>query len=310
MAIYTCTMNLAIDLVIETQEMLASKVNRTSSSDIQANGKGVNVSFILKQLGIDSTAIGFSGGFTGRYIKEVLDEKGISHRFVEVDGLTRVNVFTKVVNLQQEFKLVNQGPIVSQEAQEELLKQIEQMLAGDYLIVSGSLPQGVGSQVLIRIAQICSERKIRLILDSSDPIVRECLPYAPYLLKPNDEELAAWYQLESMDKDQAIQYAQKLVEGGARHVLMSLGEKGAVFIDSDLQVYECNAPKGEVVNTACSGDTLLATFLAGLLKEKPIPKCLVTSVAAGSSTAFRTGLTDFSDVKELEQQIKIKKQEV
>lgn len=310
MTIYTCTMNLAIDLVIETDEMVPSRVNRTSSSEIQANGKGVNVSFVLKKLGIDSTALGFSAGFTGRYIQEVLEQEGIAHQFVEVAGMTRINVFTQVTGLQQEFKLVNQGPIVSPEAQEKLIAQVELMEAGDFLVLSGSLPQGVDAQIIVEIARICNRRKIHLVLDVSDRIVLDCLQYQPYLLKPNDEELAAWYQLQDMSPATALQYAKKLVEGGARQVLMSRGEQGAVFINQALEIYECSAPKGEVVNTACSGDTLLATFLAGLLRNQPIAECLATSVAAGSSTAFRTGLTDFSDVKELTQHIIVKQKEV
>lgn len=301
--VYTCTMNLAIDLFIETEHMLASKVNRTLSDDVQANGKGVNVSFIMKQLGISTTAIGFAGGFTGKFIADTLVSKDIGAQFVEVDGLTRINVFTKVNADHKEFKLVNRGPLVGTEAQRKLLEQIKSFKERDYLVVSGSLPRGVEPEILTEISKIAQEKGLYLIFDVSHPTVLESLAYRPYLLKPNEEELADWFGKETLSHDGIIDCAKELVKQGAQNILVSLGEAGAVAVNSALEVFECNAPQGEVVNTACAGDTLLATFLTGLIKQEAITAVLPRSVAAGSSTAFRSGLTDFSDVDLLQKQI-------
>ncbi|MGT2947701.1 1-phosphofructokinase [Streptococcus devriesei] len=301
--VYTCTMNLAIDLFIETEHMLASKVNRTLSDDVQANGKGVNVSFIMKQLGISTTAIGFAGGFTGKFITDTLVSKDIGAQFVEVDGLTRINVFTKVNADHKEFKLVNRGPLVGTEAQRKLLEQIKSFDEGDYLVVSGSLPRGVEPEILTEISKIAQKKGLYLIFDVSHPTVLESLAYRPYLLKPNEEELADWFGKETLSHDGIIDCAKELVKRGAQNILVSLGEAGAVAVNSALEVFECNAPQGEVVNTACAGDTLLATFLTGLIKQEAITAVLPRSVAAGSSTAFRSGLTDFSDVDLLQKQI-------
>lgn len=302
-SVYTCTMNLAIDLFIETEYLEDRKVNRTISDDIQANGKGVNVSLIMKQLGIDTTAFGFAAGFTGKFIADTLKSEGISTDFVEVDGFTRINVFTKVNATGEEFKQVNKGPLVNRAAQRQLLEKISNLQLGDYLVVSGSLPRGVESDILVEIAQIAHRNGVHLIYDISDSIVLDCLPYHPYLLKPNEEEIAKWFGCDSVSVDEAITYAKELIHRGAQQVLLSLGGDGAVFIGRDLSVYRCSSPKGEVINTACAGDTLLGTFLAVLLKGKAVENALIKGVAAGSSTAFRSGITDFSDVDELQKQI-------
>ncbi|GMA08756.1 tagatose-6-phosphate kinase [Tetragenococcus halophilus subsp. flandriensis] len=308
MAFYTCTLNLAIDLFIETDELNPFVVNRTKDDDIQANGKGVNVSLILKMLGIDSTALGFQAGFTGNYIEEFLQEKQINADFVEVPGFTRINVFTQVNQTKEEYKLVNKGPTISKEAIQKLLDQISELQAGDYLCVSGSFPQGVPSSILVDIAKICYERKVHLIIDSSYLDVMDCLTYQPFLLKPNEEELALWFDKEVKTHEDYIFYGRKLLQQGAKNVLISLGSEGAILLNKE-GVFWGNTPKGKVVNTACSGDTLLGTYLAGILNDKAIEDNLKLSLAAGSSTAFRKGLTDFSDVDDLQTQITIQKEE-
>ncbi len=306
--VYTCTMNLAIDLFIETDQLVPKVVNRTLDDDVQANGKGVNVSLVLKMLGIESTALGFRGGFTGKYIDEYLNAKEIQTDFVEVDGITRINVFTQVNSEKQEYKLVNQGPVISKKATADLIQKVKKIQAGDYLCVSGSLPRGVSPKILVEISKICQERDIFLILDTSYAEVLDCLKYHPYLLKPNEEEIATWFGKKKLTKEECIVYAKELISRGAKNVLLSLGGLGGVFLSEEVCI-EGNSPKGKVVNTACAGDTLLGTFVGGILKNKEPSSNLQQSLAAGSSTAFRKGLTDFSDVRELMKQIRMKNRE-
>lgn len=307
MSIYTCTMNLAIDLFIETEEMHPFMVNRTKEDDIQANGKGVNVSLVLKMLDFPSTALGFSAGFTGKYIEDYLQQKQIQTEFIEVPGMTRINVFTQVNQTGEEYKLVNQGPEIPQTAVHNFLNQIRALQAEDYLCVSGSLPRGLSPKVLIEISRICQEKGIHLIIDSSDQEVMDCLPYRPFLLKPNEEELSSWFGRKMVTDEDYFVYGQRLVELGAENVLLSLGEKGAILFTKD-RVFRGNSPKGKVVNTACAGDTMLGAFLAGYMNRRPLDETLHKSIAAGSSTAFRKGLTDFLDVEELSKQIKIREE--
>lgn len=309
MSIYTCTMNLAIDLFIETDTMNPFTVNRTKDDDIQANGKGVNVSLILKMLGVSTTALGFRAGFTGNYIEDYLHEKAISTDFIEVPGMTRINVFTQVNQTQEEYKLVNQGPEIPMEKVQAFLEQIKGLQAGDHLCISGSLPRGVEPKILVEISRICHERDVHLIIDSSYQEVMDCLPYQPFLLKPNEEELESWFG-QVIDTEEAyLFYGQQLLEAGAQNVLLSLGGEGAIFFTQN-KIIRGNSPKGKVVNTACAGDTLLGTFLAGYLTDQPLEDTLRKSLAAGSSTAFRKGLTDFSDVDELSKEIEIKEERV
>lgn len=233
MSIYTCTLNLAIDLFIETDTMEPFTVNRTKDDDIQANGKGVNVSLILKMLGVDTTALGFRAGFTGNYIEDYLQEKEISTDFIEVPGMTRINVFTQVNQTKEEYKLVNQGPEIPQEKVEAFLGQIKALEAEDYLCISGSLPRGVEPAILVEISRICEERGIQLIIDSSYQEVMNCLPYRPFLLKPNEEELASWFG-EIIDSEEAyLFYGQQLLEAGAQNVLLSLGGEGAILFTQE-----------------------------------------------------------------------------
>ncbi|MGC4689705.1 1-phosphofructokinase [Enterococcus faecium] len=307
MSIYTCTMNLAIDLFIETDEMHPFMVNRTKEDDIQANGKGVNVSLVLKMLDFPSTALGFSAGFTGKYIEDYLQQEQIQTEFIEVPGMTRINVFTQVNQTGEEYKLVNQGPEIPQTAVHNFLNQIRALQAEDYLCVSGSLPRGLSPKVLIEISRICQEKGIHLIIDSSDQEVMDCLPYRPFLLKPNEEELSSWFGRKMVTDEDYFVYGQRLVELGAENVLLSLGEKGAILFTKD-RMFRGNSPKGKVVNTACAGDTMLGAFLAGYMNRRPLDETLRKSIAAGSSTAFRKGLTDFLDVEELSEQIKIREE--
>lgn len=307
MSIYTCTMNLAIDLFIETEEMHPFMVNRTKEDDIQANGKGVNVSLVLKMLDFPSTALGFSDGFTGKYIEDYLQQKQIQTDFIEVPGMTRINVFTQVNQTGEEYKLVNQGPEIPQTAVHNFLNQIRVLQAEDYLCVSGSLPRGLSPKVLIEISRICQEKGVHLIIDSSDQEAMDCLPYRPFLLKPNEEELSSWFGRKMVTDEDYFVYGQRLVELGAENVLLSLGEKGAILFTKD-RVFRGNSPKGKVVNTACAGDTMLGAFLAGYMNRRPLDETLRKSIAAGSSTAFRKGLTDFLDVEELSKQIKIREE--
>ncbi|HGF8109434.1 1-phosphofructokinase [Enterococcus faecium] len=307
MSIYTCTMNLAIDLFIETEEMRPFMVNRTKEDDIQANGKGVNVSLVLKMLDFPSTALGFSAGFTGKYIEDYLQQKQIQTEFIEVPGMTRINVFTQVNQTRKEYKLVNQGPEIPQAAVHNFLNQIRALQAEDYLCVSGSLPRGLSPKVLVEISRICQEKGIHLIIDSSDQEVMDCLPYRPFLLKPNEEELSSWFGRKMVTDEDYFVYGQRLVELGAENGLLSLGEKGAILFTKD-RVFRGNSPKGKVVNTACAGDTMLGAFLAGYMNRRPLDETLRKSIAAGSSTAFRKGLTDFLDMEELSKQIKIREE--
>ena len=199
--IYTITLNPAIDLVIITKKLEPNIVNRTENFELQPNGKGVNVSFILKKMGIENVATGIGGGFTLDYITAGLTEKGISNNFLKVKEPTRINVFTRVIDQNREYKEVNPGPEVSEKVQEQFLKYLRTTLKeSDTLIISGSFSRGINQDYLVKIAKVMADKKVKLVIDSSSKAVLDTLPYHPYLLKPNDQELASFFDLnEKLD---------------------------------------------------------------------------------------------------------------
>lgn len=242
--IYTITLNPAIDLVIITKKLEPNTVNRTESFELQPNGRGVNVSFILKKMGIKNVATGIGGGFTLDYITAGLEEKGIKTNFIKVKEPTRVNVFTRVLDQNAEYKEVNPGPEVSEEVQEKFLKYLKDTLkAGDTLIISGSFSRGIRSDYLVKIAKTVVDKQAKLVIDSSSKTVLDTLQYHPYLLKPNDHELASFFDLdEKLDQKKIIELARKLIASGCQNVLVSLGQAGAALINKD-HAYFGNAPK-------------------------------------------------------------------
>ncbi|MFS3913593.1 1-phosphofructokinase [Bacillus australimaris] len=302
--IYTCTLNPAIDLYIALKEMRANAVNRTEDEDYQPNGKGVNVSIMLKKYGFTSTALGFIAGFSGSYIEQSLKDLSIQTDFISVEGITRINVF---INTTEEYKLVNQGPAIEAKALDAFREKIADIPQGGILIMSGSLPKGVPASIFSEVAAICHQQRVKFILDTSSAAVLDTLPYKPYLLKPNEEEIAAFFgKTHPLSEKELIQSGEKLIEMGAEQVLISRGGEGALFITKDA-VLKGNAPIGTVVNTACSGDAMLAAFLSKHLEGHSPEECLRYGIATGASTAFSKGLSDLHDIDSLIEQIHIQK---
>lgn len=298
--IYTCTLNPAIDLFVATEKLVPREVNRTYEEEYQANGKGINISLILKKLGVNNTALGFIGGFTGKYIQEQLDLQGVSTDFIEVDGITRVNTF--VHTDESEYKIVNRGPQVDPASSEELLCKIKGLPNQSTLFVSGSLPRGLEDEMYVEISRIAYEKDITLILDISSKVLLDCLTYKPYLIKPNREELAHFYNRDLLTDEEVIELGYDLLKRGAQRVLVSLGEEGAIYIDKD-HLKRVSTAEGKVINTACSGDTMLAMFFYQLTSGNSIEQALKKASAAGASTAFSKGLSDLQDVDQLVKQI-------
>lgn len=304
--IYTVTLNPAIDLVIVTRKLKPQVVNRTEKFELQPNGKGVNVSFVLKKLGITSVATGIGGGFTLDYIVSGLKEKGIQTNFFKVKEPTRVNVFTNVIDENTEYKEVNPGPVINQTVQDKFLQYLTtNLVTNDIVVISGSFSKGIKPNILVEIAKIAKNKKAKLVIDSSYPAILDTLPFQPFLLKPNDAELAKLFNCkEKLTKKKIVELSQKLLAGGCKNVLVSLGARGAALINNN-RILFANAPKIKVVNSACAGDTMLGTFIALLEKNKPVEEALKMAVAAGSDTASRIGLTEF-DLDELLPQISVK----
>ena len=285
-------------------QLLPKIVNRTNTESYKENGKAINISRVLHQMGIPSIAMGFIGGFSGNFIKDQLNNTGITTDFIEIEGITRINVFLQA---EQEYKIVNRGPYITNENIDKLLSQIEKIPSNSYLFISGSLPLGIKTDIYNEIFQRTYKNNINVILDVSDKDILQYFKYKPYLIKPNDDELANFFDItHKLTREEILIYSNKIIELGCPRVLVSLGQEGSIYIDQD-QTFTVNTPQGKVVNTACAGDTLLSTFIGCILKGKSLEDALVFASASAASTAFLEDITDFLDIESLIKQIKIKR---
>lgn len=304
--IYTVTFNPSLDYVISVENFETGKINRTSSEAMFAGGKGINVSIVLKELGVDSIALGFVSGFTGVELQRRLQDQGINTDFIEVkDGLTRINMKVRSDVLiepesdgywHQETEINGQGPIVSEEELAQLIEKISCMTEEDILILSGSVCRGVTQNIYADIVKVCKGKGIRVVVDASSVLLWNTLEYQPFLIKPNQHELGDIFNREITTQEEIIFYGKELQNRGARNVLISAGADGAVLIAEDGKVYEMKAPRGSVVNSVGAGDSMVAGFLAGYMETGDYEKALKLGVYAGSATAFSEGLARKEDI--------------
>lgn len=301
--IYTCTLNPAIDMFIKLDSLDYNAVNRSKFCELTPNGKGVNVSIILKLLNLESKNIGFIGGEIGDFIENGILEKGIGTDFVEIESNNRINIFINL-NEKKELKIVNPGPYIEKKYQENLLEKIRRIDKNDWLILSGSSPRNVNDEFILEIARICHDKQINLCMDISSNIILKCAKYKPFLIKPNEDELLSWFNDEEGDINKYKKYSKKLLELGIQNVLLTLGSEGGMLFNNN-QTIVADAPQVDVVNTAGSGDTVLGTFVGSIILGESTLRSFLKSIAAGSETANKSWLiSDFDKVDNMVGKIK------
>lgn len=302
--IYTVTFNPSLDYVVSVENFIAGKMNRTTTESMFAGGKGINVSTVLKELEMESVALGFVAGFTGNELEKRLQEQGIVTDFIKVEnGFTRINVKLRSDILtetdevvRQETEINGQGPIVSEEELTQLIKKIEGLTPSDVLVISGSTCQGVPQSIYADMVKLCNEKQVKVIVDASSVLLWNVLEHGPFLIKPNKNELEDLFYRDIETKEEIIFYAKELQNRGAKNVLVSLGAKGGILVADDGSVYEKEAPKGVVINSVGAGDSMVAGFLAEYLKSGDYKKALSFGVHVGSATAFSEGLAQKEDI--------------
>lgn len=293
--IYTVTFNPAIDYVMFLDGIKTGCVNRSSSENIFFGGKGINVSMVLRELGVESTALGFTAGFTGKAIEDAVRENGIASDFVRLkSGCSRINVKIKS---GEETEINSQGPAIDDEALAELFAKTDKLADGDTIILAGSIPSSLPSDIYERICARLDGRGVRVIVDASGELLRNVLRYHPFLIKPNNFELGELFGAEIDTAESAAEYAAKLQEMGAVNVLVSMAEKGAVLLDGEVKVHTCGVCSGTVKNSVGAGDSMLAGFVAGL--ENGYDSALRLGTAAGGATTFSEGLASGDFIREL-----------
>lgn len=299
--IYTVTFNPAIDYVVKTEKIDLGSVNRAASEQIYYGGKGINVSAVLAELGIRSKALGFTAGFTGEAIERGVEAMGIDADFVRLkEGTSRINV---KIRAEEETELNGQGPHIDDEALSQLFKKLDRLKDGDTLILAGSIPNSLPSNVYERILEMLSDRDIRTVVDASGELLVNVLKYKPFLIKPNDHELGEIFGVNISTYDGVVEYAVKLQAMGARNVLVSMAGSGAILLCENGRLIKCGVCMGTVKNSVGAGDSMLAGFVAGSA-ENDLDYALKLGTACGGATAFSEGLAKKELIFELLKQLK------
>lgn len=302
--IYTLTLNTAIDMNIFSAPIRPGVVNRTHHTEYCPNGKGVNVALVLSHFQQPAHILGIFGGFTGRYIVEELRTRKLSVTPAWVDEPTRINIF--INDGVQEYKLVNPGSFINDECKQQIINELTNLTDAEYLVISGSLPQGIESNFYTEIMTLCQKKNIAVILDISHPTLKQLLEFKPLLIKPNDEEVAAIFGLMVNSHEDARAALAELHALGAQNVLITLGARGMYF-SNGTDSWFCRAPAIELVSSACAGDAALAAFLSIWLPGGEIKRALALAAATGADVAGSAGLGKLNNIDTLLSQTQVEK---
>lgn len=295
--IYTVTLNPSIDYIVRLDELKTGITNRTTSEEYYIGGKGINVSCVLAELGIKSTALGFVAGFTGEAIEKGLKNPKITADFISLkSGISRINIKIKA---GEETEINCQGPHIDDEELLNLFDKIDNIQSGDTLILAGNIPNTLPDDVYVRIIERLRGKNVQLVVDATKKLLVNSLKYKPFLIKPNRQELSEIFNTTVKTESDAVKYAQELQKMGARNVLVSLGGDGALLVDEYGKLHKEGVVKGKVLNTVGSGDSMVAGFVAGWIEKEDYAYALRLGSACGNATAFLNGLATREKIEEL-----------
>lgn len=295
--IYTVTFNPSLDYIVHLPTLTTGTINRTEDELVLAGGKGINVSIVLNNLGINTTALGFIAGFSGDEIVRQLGEFGVSEQFIRLStGLTRINV--KVKATSEETEINGHGPIISDDELQALYTQLDTLQDNDILVLAGSIPSSLPSDMYELIMQRMESKNIRIIVDATKDLLTKVLPYKPFLIKPNNHELSEIFGRPLSTQDDLVAAAKELQIQGAQHVLISMAGDGAILISADGQVFTSLAPKGTLINSVGAGDSMVAGFITGYEQSNgDLQEALYWGICTGSASAFSTNLATKPEVE-------------
>lgn len=301
--IYTVTLNPSIDFIVRLEKVELGSVNRMTSDDKFAGGKGINVSRILKRLGVDNTATGFIGGFTGRFVEDGLKDEAIQTKFVAVDQDTRINVKIKA---DDETEINGAGPVVTPEQLTELENILKQLSAEDTVVFAGSAPANLGNQVYNRLIPAVRATGAQVVCDFEGQTLLDALNYQPLLVKPNNHELEAIFNVTLNGLDDVEKYAREILAKGAQNVIISMAGDGALLVTPEA-AYFAKPIKGQVKNSVGAGDSMVAGFTGEFIKSADPVEALKWGVACGTATAFSDDLASLEFIKETYQKVEVEK---
>mgnify|MGYP000036117450 CR=1 FL=1 len=295
--IYTVTFNPSLDYIVSVDDFKLGLTNRTSSELMLPGGKGINVSIVLKNLGIESTALGFMAGFTGKEIARRLEEDGVTSDFIQIEeGISRINLKLKSIDGTE---INGSGPEIPKDKVEELMDRLNTMKEGDILFLAGSIPASMPDDIYSRIMKELKDKGVMIVVDATRDLLMNVLKYHPFLIKPNNHELSEIFDIMIDSKEKAVVYAKELQKKGAQNVIVSMAGEGAVFVGSDGSVFTSEAPHGVVKNSVGAGDSMVAGFLAGYLAKGDYAEAFKMGLCTGSASAFSDQLATREEVEQV-----------
>lgn len=295
--IYTVTFNPSLDYIVSVKDFRPGMTNRTSSELMLAGGKGINVSIVLGNLGIRSTALGFIAGFTGDEIVRRLHNSGINSEFIKInDGISRINIKLKSIDGTE---INGQGPHIDSSHIEQLMNRLRRLESGDVLVLAGSIPAGISDNIYKDIMDMLKDKGVQIVVDATSRLLTNVLEYKPFFIKPNQHELGDIFNVTLNTQEEVIPYALELKKMGAVNVCVSMGGKGAILVADDGNVYKAKAPDGILKNSVGAGDSLVAGFLSGWIEKKDYEYAFRKGVATGSASAFSERLATVREVNML-----------
>ena len=295
--VYTITFNPALDYIIKVPDYLEGTVNRTSEEKILAGGKGINVSWVLKNLGVENIALGFVSGFTGEIIKNMLNDEDVANDFISLkSGFSRINVKIKA---EKETEINGMGPEITEKELSGLYNKLNDLKDGDFLVLAGSVPKFMKKDIYCDILEYIKEKNVKTIVDTTGNFLTNTLKYKPFLIKPNNFELEEIFGIKLQREEDIIECAKKLQNMGALNVLISMGAEGAILVTEKGEIIKSGAPKGKVINTTGSGDSMVAGFITGFIEKGDFLYALKMGIAAGSASAFSENLATCEEIKQV-----------
>ncbi|MCI6851662.1 MAG: 1-phosphofructokinase [Clostridiales bacterium] len=293
--VYTVTFNPSLDYIVDVEDFRLGMTNRTCSEQMMAGGKGINVSIVLQNLGIENTALGFIAGFTGEEIRRQVAEMGIRAQFISIpEGISRINLKLRSIDGTE---INGMGPSIGRAQLGALYEKLDTLTDKDTLVLAGSIPASMPSSIYCDIMERLYAKGVTFVVDATKQLLLNVLRYRPFLIKPNNHELGELFGVTLSTREAVIPYARKLQEQGARNVLISMAGQGAVLVAEDGSVHLTPAPKGTLVNAVGAGDSMVAGFLAGWQERHDYGHAFRMGVAAGSASAFSRYLATREEVE-------------
>ncbi|WP_238917525.1 1-phosphofructokinase [Clostridium sp. YIM B02555] len=300
--INTITLNPSLDYIVKVDSFKVDTLNRTEEEQIYAGGKGINVSIVLTNLGVENKALGYIAGFTGDEILRQVKNHGVDCDFIKLEnGISRINVKLKS---DGETEINGSGPEITEDNLKALFEKLSYLEKGDYLVLSGSIPGSVPDDIYEKIMSRLLEKGVEFVVDATKDLLLKVLKYKPFFIKPNHHELAEMFNVTLESDDDIIKYGKKLQEMGAKNVLISMAGDGAILLPENGNPIKREVPKGTLKNSVGAGDSMVAGFICGYLKNNDINEAFKMGIATGSASAFSDELATKEQVNDLLKQMK------